>query len=145
LLLFSWGIDPSRIGRTHLEICQKNVAVLNGVASQAVEAAQLLWHGFSGCGKDHCLETLPPSANGASHTSPRHRPEVRIPNRPTRAEGPIKRLQHSLKPFFKGRARRIHFPTEGRSEATDSIAVFLPLFFFCHFLPKNRMSSPKTI
>jgi hypothetical protein len=29
-------------------------------------------------------------------------------------------------------------------EATQSIAFALPLFFFPHFLPKNRMLSPKT-
>jgi hypothetical protein len=29
-------------------------------------------------------------------------------------------------------------------EATASIAAALLFFFFCHFLPKNRVSSPQT-
>jgi hypothetical protein len=35
-------------------------------------------------------------------------------------------------------------PKEVFRRATHSIAVAVPEIFFCHFLPKNRMSSPKT-
>jgi len=33
---------------------------------------------------------------------------------------------------------------EHKPETTDFIAFVLPLFFICHFLPKDRMSSLQT-
>jgi hypothetical protein len=45
-------------------------------------------------------------------------------------------------------AASVHSYAEGpershRSKATDLIAFAVTRFFFCHFLPKNRMSSPQ--